>query len=171
MDFNSFLLKENLTISTPSNIKKYNTIGWWKTPPTYLFHGTRTKILESIIEYGGLKPTETNGYDRVQGKVFLTPDPYTARGYSVMGGEYQFKTQKKPSPEKYGDRVVLVFKFDNLNSFVPSGRMRARLENKELYDEWVKVHGNQNDFKYYELAEVYTNRPVGLNDLVEIISV
>jgi len=154
-------------------LKKYNHVGWWEDKPIYLFHGTREKIFDSIKQDKALKPTVAFDHLGVHGKVFLTPDPYTAKGYSFMGGEYNFEKQKRPNPDKLGKRVVLVFKFSSTKNFIPSGQRKENLLNKErtLYDNWVAINGNKNDFQYYALTEVHTKSPVKLKNLVEVIYV
>jgi len=157
-------------IKETSLFSNYRKLGWWKDTPTYFFHGTREGILDKIKKDGGLIPTQTEtGYDKVHGKVFMALDPYTARGYSVMGGEYQFKLQRHPKPEKYGRRVVLVFKYDNINQFIPSGQRRNLLTNYELYDKFISENGENMAWKYYERSEVYSNEAVTLDHLVEVV--
>ena len=154
-----------------SDLKKYNHVGWWEDSPITLFHGTRSKIFEQIKEAGGLTPTVAFDHLGVHGKVFLTPDPYSARGYSFMGGEYHFEKQKRPNPDKLGDRIVLAFKFKSSKFFIPSGRRKENLTNKDLYLDWIEQNGTKNDFQYYALSEVHTMKKVSLDNLIEVIKV
>jgi len=151
----------------------YRALGWWKDVPTYFFHGTRQGIWDSIEKVGSLVPTQSKQGNlvRVHGKVFLALDPFTARGYSVMGGEAEFKRQTHPNPEKYGQRIVIVFKFDDVNSFIPSGRKKEKLLNRNMFDKYIEENGERMAWKYYELTEVFTNNPVSLDNIVEIIQV
>lgn len=158
-----------------SEFQEFLPIGWWKDPPIYLFHGTRERILEDkIYPAKAIMPNIwTDKNDRTYNKVYMALDPYTARGYSLMSGEWEYKGKTKPNPEKYGKRLILVFKFDNIDNFNfhESSEKYKQLQDKNLYDEWVQKNNEKIDFKYYELSEIWTNKPIPLTYLDKVIIV
>ena len=173
--------KEYITESTiHSKISDYLPIGWWKDEPIYLFHGTRLATWKEKIEPSGalLPNIWTKPTDRTYKKVYVALDPYTARGYGAMAGEWDYKTKAKAKQkeilDRYGEKVILVFKFDNIEefnklNFSESSEKWKLLKDRKYYDEWIAKNNEKIDFKFYEMAELWSYNKIPLSYLDKII--
>ena len=126
---------------------------WWRDGETVeLFHGTNIKNIKKIKEKG-IQP-DKDGFS------YVSPDPDTGFGYSVMeGGERQFgKVQKTANPE---DRVLLRLKVPTkeVNKLFPlakqsSNRSKALLYGAKAKKDFIAAGGKNTD-KGYEGSSRY----------------
>ena len=137
----------------------YPTIGWWKDQKILvMYHGTHERNIKSMLSDGINRP------DPKTGMISMALEPNTAFGYASMsgaGGESNFRSVgTKPVTTPATERAIIVAKIPmswilkNLDNNL-GGNLReqmARLESKDVYDEYQKKY--DDDQSYYALCEL-----------------
>ena len=95
-----------------------------------------------------------------------------------MAGEWDYKTKAKAKQkeilDRYGEKVILVFKFDNIEefnklNFSESSEKWKLLKDRKYYDEWIAKNNEKIDFKFYEMSELWSYNKIPLSYLDKII--
>ena len=147
--FKQFLLESKDQLPWDGN----PTIGWWRDAKVLrLYHGTDLNNYESI------KKTGLDRLDQRTGMISFAFEPFTARAFSVMGGEARFlgagaKAKTVPAER----RATLVFdipmsfieKHEDKDLHGNDPAHKSRLQNKDEYDAW-----KNSDQQYYQLCEI-----------------
>jgi hypothetical protein len=140
-------------------------IGWWRDGSKLrVYHGTDLQHYDSIAKTG------LDRLDPKTGMISFALEPFTARAFSVMGGEARFLgagAHAKTVPEN--KRITLVF--DLPRAFVdahedPDLRGNDPEHKKRLQDEDEYRKFKGGDQQYYQLCELRVNAKVPAKYLV-----
>jgi hypothetical protein len=140
-------------------------IGWWKDQKVLrLYHGTDMDHLDSIYKSG------LDRLDRSTGMISFAFEPFTARAFSVMGGEARFLgagARAKTVPQTR--RVVLVFDIPQkwiVSYEDPQLRGNDPVHKERLVDKTIYENFDQSDQQYYQLCELRVSSVVPAKYLI-----